>query len=505
MTKSKPVLLLLVSVLLAAACSGSRKLVSIDEHPLDQATKTDHLNTGNEIRKLELCRQIFSTASGSVPYFAGNVVSLPCPVVIWAGHGGGIYQTKLYQSFVEVIWSTSDSEKKIRESMKKRVPPIMFQSRNAADFLTMWHDISGMEFKYDPDLIEDSIRYDRRRLWEESDPELPFPSLPQRIFPPGFPSGFVQFQSSESCDVGDFMPRLAAYVGGSARKTLHGWVIEKFQRNKQDLQLIEDCISLIKKGPFFVSPESIEILSRIGAPALPEILREFQPVIIDRNINTYAERQRKFERLNSWVESSLAKVLSQISSPERDEALLKYLKNSPYSTEIIEALGASNCQAAAPIIEQIASRPNIPHEMRVATRIALNALGRPPASPEQEKDLIIAPSVRKALQTEKAKEALALLRAVLYQCDQYQAGMELKSVDVDSSDSMILEGIVCRAPQCGKPSQSWRFEVPVLRADRALIRFSYVCGRLCGEGYFGKLKNLEGRWAVTKWQRLWVS
>jgi hypothetical protein len=51
----------------------------------------------------------------------------------------------------------------------------------------------------------------------------------------------------------------------------------------------------------------------------------------------------------------------------------------------------------------------------------------------------------------------------------------------------------------------WTFEIPVLREGRVLIRFSCVWGKLCSGGFLGKLEKRNGRWLVTRWQRLWLS
>jgi len=77
-------------------------------------------------------------------------------------------------------------------------------------------------------------------------------------------------------------------------------------------------------------------------------------------------------------------------------------------------------------------------------------------------------------------------------------------VNTDSSNSMILDGTYPLSSST-KPHGYWTFEVPVLRSDRAMIRYSFVCGKLCSEGWLGKLTKLNGRWLVTRWRQLWLS
>jgi hypothetical protein len=510
------------------SCSGRNALTPVNKYRLDQTAATECLRWGTRFRLGIFSGREYSTANGFIKSFAQYAESVPFPVVIWAADGkrnalgyevpdhqtyeevfkgmspwAGPYLTKLRPGFVEIAWANVQDEKKIRDLMSRQVPPILFQSRNAADFLKMWHDVSGMEFRYDPELIEESRKYDRARLIEESDPDLFLAQIPERPFP----LGFTKFVSTETLDIASFMHKLAAHVGGLARKTLSGWVIEKFRRNDEGLQLIEDCISQMKSDPWFSSPEAIEILSRIGAPALPELLREFRPIRIDQDIRKQFKNGWKMERIDEVFEGRLLAVLSQIPSPERDKALLAALQNgiSGLPDYPIEILAASNCQAAIPIIKQIANDPVRIGSTRLTANIALNALGQPQTSPEQEEPLIaIDPSIRKLLENEKGSQVIELLRAVLYQCRTSSTGSQIHSVNTDSSNSMILDGTYPLSSST-KPHGYWTFEVPVLRSDRAMIRYSFVCGKLCSEGWLGKLTKLNGRWLVTRWRQLWLS
>lgn len=518
----------LISIFLAS-CSSSDRLVSIRDHPPGQYRKIDYLQwkTGSESWLCAGGR--YSSASGFVHNFAAYGRGFHFPFAAWAvknkrtgqaqfmenkeepcfeypdhqpwaealkriGIWAGPYRTKIHSGFIEIVWAADKDEKKIRGSMQKWVPPIVFQSRNTADYLEMWHAVSGMDFRYDPDLLTVSSNYDRKRLIEESDPAISLTETP--VYP--FPLGFLQFETSERLAVDDFMHKLAAHIGGLANNSENGWLIEKFQRNKQGLQLIEDCIARLKKD-FHDSAEPVEILSRIGTPALPEILREFRLV------------NNQHDSFINWdAERFLITILSRISSPERDEALLNALKEILGGTrwkmnlhDIIEALASSNCQAAAPMIEQIANSPKSEPETRLAARVALNALGRPTVLPGQEKAPDVISSAQKAINTDSGKQAMALLCAVLNQCDEYSTGMQLRYADVSNPNMFVLRGYYRK--RADEKQSWWMFEVPVLRPDRAFVRFSYVCGELCSGGFLGRLKKQNGRWIVTKWQRQWIS
>lgn len=173
-----PTKLFLVLILIFGASCSRSKLVSISEHRLDLPTRPDYLQLVTRSANWGF-GEGNSTASGFIKNFAIYAESsLPFPVVIWAAEGdrqissfeypasqtyaealrrigtrAGPYQTRLYPGFIEIVWADANNEKKIRDSIKRSVPPIVFHSRNAADFLRMWHAVSGMEFRYDPMLF----------------------------------------------------------------------------------------------------------------------------------------------------------------------------------------------------------------------------------------------------------------------------------------------------------------------------------------------------------------
>ncbi len=523
-SKAKVAALILPLLILSASCSSPSRLVSISEPRIDPPAKVDYLQWRTGYGRWFSAGRASSSASGLIRDFSRYSRTMPFPLAMWAADNtrstaafeypshrpyaealeaisawAGPYKTSVSEGFVEVAWADAENEKKIRDSMSERVPPILFQSRNAADFLYMWHVISGMEFMYDPELVESSNAYDRARLMDESDPDLSLTDIPNRPFP----LGFTQFVSSRTLDITDFMNLLAAHVGGSARRTWSGWVIEKFQRNEQSLRLIDNCITRIRQAAFQGSSEPIEILSRIGSPALPELLREFHPVYIDKDINKQINGARDAMHLNRMAEINLIWILSRISSPERDEALLSALKYKTHDFPefIIRALAATRTQAAAPIFEQLATSAGTEPQIRIAARVGLNALGKPLiAAPEN--DLSAIPSVQSLLETEKGNQAKALLRAVLNQCDQYEEGMQIQSVDLDSSSTVVLWGRYGKRTKFGSTA-SWTFEIPVMRSDRSLARLYVPEEKIPGEGYLAWLKKQDGRWLVTKWQPDW--
>jgi len=522
MTRSMALLIGIVALLVS--CSHPGALLSISKNPVHNATEVDYLSWKTGPSGDYCAAPEYTSSSEFIRNFSSYSDNIPFPVVSWASEarrkGGepdsvvldvtclklpgnnswaetlkqigdwvGAYNTVIHHGFVEIAWADKKDEVQIRNSMKEWVPPIVFRSRYAADYLAMWHAISGVEFRYDPALITKALEYDKERLLEESDPDLPMktesPEWP-------FSLGFLNFTISERMKTSDFMPILAAHIGGMGRLTPDGWIIEGFQRNEQGLNVIKTCLNRLKtyEGDW----QDIETLSRIGTFALPELIREFKIKHADLNI----EYERK-----------LIAVLSRISSPERDEALVAALSDfvagkrslgSNNLSLIMQALMPSNCRTAIPILEQIAENKRLLHETRSDAKITLYALGRL-IPHEGEVSISVAPKAKAALQTELGKNVMQLLRAVLVQTDQYEPGMEISSIQ--EADSVIK--VSGHYAHISKVGGGWGLTIPMMRPDRALITFGYVCGQLCGQGYSGKMKKLNGRWTIVRWQKTWMS
>jgi hypothetical protein len=509
-------LILMIGFVLS--CSRRDKLVWISESAKDKPALTDYLSWRTGPSGSLCATNNYSSASGFVYGFSAYSNDIPFPIIAWAtdsdrrgkgpimctedgpsldlpdreswaealskiGSWAGPYQVHTHHGFVELVWANKADESSTRSSMKNWVPPIVLRSRYAADYLKMWHAISGMDFKYDPTVVTRADEYDRKRLLEDSDPDLPMKAETDG-WP--FPLGFVNFTTSERLAIRDFMPRLAAQVGGLARETRDGWVIDRFQRNEQGLQIIQSCINRMKGVRD--DGESIEILSRLGTLALPEVIREFKSRIADG-----------FDPILD--NKGLIAILSHISSPERDQVLVSALQNyaagkrewaEVHLCSIIEALTASHCQTAIPVLEQLAAKKQDYSDVPKAAKIALYAFGRP-APNEGKANVSVARKAKTAINTDIGMQTMKLLRAALIQSGQYEPDMELLSFE--KTDAQIaLWGRYTRS------HSSWTFTIPVLRSDRALVTFGFVCGQLCSAGYRGKLIMQNGRWVIIRWQ-----
>jgi hypothetical protein len=242
---------------------------------------------------------------------------------------------------------------------------------------------------------------------------------------------------------------------------------------------------------------------------LPELLHEFQTTrIVARQIDQESEylRESNIRTIDPGYEAALIAAMKRIVSPIRDRALLIALqdmlggkRNSYNLGAICSALAQSNCQAAVPLIEQATNTSD--GRTRSAAMVALNALGKPPVTPEPELHIKVKRALHKAFEKPKAKQAIALLAAILVQWDSYLPEMQFSVEDVRVSDMIVFTGLFGRKLH----NWGWMLEVPVLHEDRAFVRFSYICGRLCGEGFLVKLRKLNDRWLVTNWETQFIS
>jgi hypothetical protein len=528
MLRKMTALILMVGFVLS--CSPRNKLVSISKDAKDKPPLIDYLSWKPGPPGNECLVTVYPGVSEFVQHFSSYSDNMPFPMVVWVSDESknkkasvegkdylicpeppdleswaatlrritayvGPYRTKTHPGFVEIFWTGGADDAVIRNSMKEWVPPIIFRSRYSADYLAMWHVVSGMDFRYDPAVVARALEYDKSRLLEESDPDLPL-HTESPLWP--FPLGFVNLVTYKRLAIADFMLRLAAHVGGLGRATPNGWIIEPFQRNEQGVNLIKSCLDHLKGDPSDWA--DAEILSRIGTLALPELLREFNSKYGDVKGDPIG------------YERQLILVLSRISSPERDKALLTALKDfvaekrelGQFNLDmIIEALMLSNYHAAIPTLEQIAKNEKVFRETRTTAKIALYALGRP-APHEDQANVSIAPKAKAILSSEVGLQALKLLRAVLVQSDHYSPGMELLSFEKTEAQ-ITLSGQYAQSSNAIGPPSSWALTIPLLRPDRALVTFGFICGKLCGQGYRAKLKIQNGRWIISKWEKTWVS
>jgi hypothetical protein len=203
---------------LLISCSTSGTLVPIQNYPLNRPANIDYLQWQTDAGFWPLPTESYATSAAFIRGFSNYAEFLPFPAVIWADEDireagfskpekkltyaeafrkisfwAGPYAAIRHPGFIEIAWADVPQAKTIRDAMNRSVPPIIFQSKNAADFLRMWHDISGMEFRYDPAVVAKCMRYDAARLADESDPDLPLMELPARPFP----SAFARFTSAK--------------------------------------------------------------------------------------------------------------------------------------------------------------------------------------------------------------------------------------------------------------------------------------------------------------------
>ena len=74
----------------------------------------------------------------------------------------GEFQTQYHPGFLEIAWCRRERVKPVRDQMVASVPRMVFSTPYASDFLTMWHEVSGINYKYDENLVRNSDAWDRK-------------------------------------------------------------------------------------------------------------------------------------------------------------------------------------------------------------------------------------------------------------------------------------------------------------------------------------------------------
>ncbi len=235
---------MIVLVSCSTSCSNSSGPISISADVMGKTTIQRFLALSTGSALWTCYGGNYSSASGFVHSFSAYSENMQFPVVVWAadrkrigheefmqdseepcfempgykpwgealariGRWAGPYHAREFPGFVEIVFANSDQEQSIRKAMGRSVPPILFRSREAVDYLTMWHQVSEMDFKYDRTLLENAREWDRIRLMQVSDPEMP---IGESLGKP-FELGFLKFETTYTLDIDEFMPKLAAHIG----------------------------------------------------------------------------------------------------------------------------------------------------------------------------------------------------------------------------------------------------------------------------------------------------
>jgi hypothetical protein len=460
------------------AVTAEAEIISIKEKPITHGTISKTLASKP------------GPAGFSGPFLSSLAEYMPFPVVIWADDPkpdgvnldldiskswfqnlleikspGGEFFTRNHPGFIEIAWCQSRSSK-----MSKSVPHIIFSSSHASDFLTMWHIVSGTDFKYDEDLVKNSDEWERRVI-SRSEIEL---TVKRDEFGP---YNYKRFESSDKLPLNEFMAKLAARLGGSVRKSEGSWIFVPFERTPESMKIVSDLLSEIENDGHLASPNSIEALQRIGNPVLPEIMSEFQ-------------------KTKTWRLPALIDVLMEIPSPERDEAFFKiaqslgslgfgHMAAEASRLKIFSALASSRYFPAISLLERYAKEDFPNSDVRFQARIALNILGRPLPPKRSEEVMTINPNVSPILQSGKAKQLFPIAYALLEQWP-FSIPSRLKTAAEDKRGNFIFKGE-------NKNGENWSIRIARASENDALVYVENFYG------YFAKLKHQNGRWLLCDW------
>lgn len=504
-----------ILILLIALCQGEitqSEVVSISEHPIEVKGITNPLE-----KEID-----FSTSIGPLNRNTGPFMkrmsrlldSFPCPIVCWSDPLTGVrseveidfgtwnqvllslvpaispYRATQHSMFTELVWAEPDQESEFRKKLSESVPPIVFLGNNPSEFLTMWHTLSGMEFRYDTALIKRSQSLyenweQERSPFEEEESEGELKAI---------------MTVPESVPDSKFMGALASQFGGSARQEDNHWIIGEFKRDADGIALIRSLLSALKGKPFDHGfGEAETTLKKIGLPALPEVLEEY-------------------ETAEDYHFNALTVILATIHSHERDEVFLKKLSEylagggnlrDGHVTTMVAALADKGNKAAIPTIEKLAGRgPAI----RTQAVVALNVLDAPFPPREPASLVSIDQEALKMIETEGFKDSLEILHAAIDQCFAVEAEGQLvlssaqrvSKSDRPSSMTANVDGVKFAGTFAdGKTTWAILMNEP---GDAGVWVYATVRGGpLAGAGYEGRAKFRNGRWLFDKWWQTWIS
>ena len=300
--------------------------------------------------------------------------------------------------------------------------------------------------------------------------------------------------TSQSISLDEFMGTLAASIGGSARFVDGRWTLVPFERDEAGLARIRKHLARFREGNYRGSGYW---LARMGENALPEILGEFEE----------AEDHDPLE---------LTDLLRLIPSPERDRAFLgrlsAFVKNRSefhdhgFVSTILLTLADSGNTPAIPLMEKIASDPELDPDVRATAYVSLNLLEASPEPCPIEKLLNLESEITGHI--DLPPSLTPVLHALFDQCFvPAPAGARLLSVpralsvDVGQDGKTEIRGVSEGAPPFSKIQ--WTVRILEIGRDDALLEAEFDCGDLCGSGFRGRFRQKDGRWLAMAWEQLW--
>jgi len=434
---------------------------------------------------------------------AGYLDGFPCPIVVWSEPGVRVPRTSLrnatwreslttafpdlappeiveHEGFVEVVWTAGQPLPGLRAGLAERVPPIAFAAESPDQILTMWHDMSGLEFDCSAQLL---ARLKSEKAKSEPEPEE---DLPWRAQWRGARGLSATFCTKSDLPIDEFMHQLAFRCGGSAWEEAGRWRIGNFRRDEASLACLREFITKAGGTPRYEGDECVRVLARLGVDAIPELsaaLGEASPL----------------------AAMTFAQAMAQIPCDARDRAFISRLRKSTRDMYLLEdsratmmqALGEDGCVEALPVLRYLAVR--FP-DLRLPATIGRNLLGDlqiPP--PLDEVVRIDDAATREWFGEHKTRDAASILRIAIAQ------GLEPPKLPVsltaagDTWDCLELSGTYAEG------HSKWKVQVAPATDGTILFYAERNSGPLNAIGYEGRAERRDGKWVLVGWTLLWVS
>jgi len=363
-----------------------------------------------------------------------------------------------------------------RRNFAHRVPPLILHAMNPAELLTLWHEVSGIDFLYDEDLVQKALHAPKPS--NECDAygfPIEYPDDPALLVPPpGMP-------------IEDFMNLLAGKVGAIAWIEGSFWVIAPSTRNPYTIAKARRLLAEMKRSNYQHAHWQKGIdLARMGEAVLPEILSEYRTA-------------------RGGYFLALTDLLDMIDCEERDRTFLStlkdYLSNENTVTEedaicsIVDTLSRVRCKKALPFIQDLARW----EDFRVSCKIALNRLGQPLPASASGAGVTFKKETQALLEDERVQRVLPVIFAFLDQC--FDASRKPGTVQ----NLEIREDGQVEFLWNSDKGMDFRLWIPAFQGERAVVHAMYWYDDLSAGGYRGRAIFSNGRWLFVDWRMMWIS
>jgi hypothetical protein len=394
------------------------------------------------------------------------------------------YRIFSHKDFLEIGWGDSRSLDVMKANMAKEVPPITFICASIEQSLPMWQTVSGLTIDYDPVLLV------KPKIATEEKEDLPESVAEDMTC--GEEEREKEYESNEvltvtrTLPIQEFMDLLASTIGGAAKFENGRWKIGTFVGDATGERVIWNILAELKGSPYgFGTVE--ERLVKLGLPALPFILREF-------------------ESAEDYFLSALTGVLATMDAPERDAAFLNKLRigsatgdqflEDRFDSTMMYVLAHRGVKEVIPIAQKYATQDR---RSNVDAKICLNLLDAPLPQADPVSLLIVGITKEEEFRETELAEVKEILYATIDQC--WDGTKPLRLCEIGKGE----KGIASFGGPLGDHGGTWEIRVGKPEKERVSVALTWYTGPLAAAGYEGYAEKRNGRWLFTKWWMKWIS